>query len=142
MKILDHLRKGIAEGGSQPMPAARPIRTTLRAAHVLAFGALFGGHVFSVEAERLVPALLAVIVTGTTFMLFEIWRAPIWLVQVRGVATYAKLALLLCIPAFWPQRVWILSAIVVIGTVVSHMPSKYRYWSLLHRREVHGGAKG
>lgn len=142
MKIFDHLRKGIAEGGSQPMPSARPIRTSLRAAHVLAFGALFGGHVFAVEAERLVPALLAVIVTGTLFMAFEIWRAPIWLVQVRGVATYGKLVLLLCIPAFWPQRVWILAAIVVIGTVVSHMPSKYRYWSLLHRREVHGGAKG
>jgi hypothetical protein len=109
---------------------------------MLAFGALFGGHVFAVEQERLVPALVAVIATGTAFMLFEIWRAPIWLVQVRGVATYAKLVLLLSIPIFWPQRVWILAVIVVIGTVVSHMPSKYRYWSLLHRREVHGGAKG
>jgi len=140
--FLATLRTRVRDGSSPPMRASRPLRTTLRTTHLLAFGALYGGHVFDIAPERLLPALAAVLASGGAFMLFEIWRAPIWLVQVRGVATYAKLGLLLSVPAFWAERVWILSAIVVIGTVVSHMPSRYRYYSLLHRRVMNGGEKG
>jgi hypothetical protein len=114
----------------------------LRTAHVLASGTLYGGHVFGVEADRLFPALLAVVFTGAAFLAFEVWRSPIWLVQVRGAAIYCKLGLLLAVEFFWEQRVLILTAIVAIGTVVSHMPSRYRYYSFLHRSEVPGGEKG
>ena len=118
------------------------MRTLLRAAHVLAVGALYGGSLYGVSEERLLPALLATIVTGLLFMSFEVWRAPICFVQVRGAANFFKLALLAMLPFFWDQRAWILSGIVVIATVVSHMPSKYRYFSLRHGRVMGGEAKG
>ncbi len=140
--VLSHIRQGVAVGGSQPMRGSRPLRTTLRTAHLLAFGALYGGHVFGVSAERLLPALLAVLATGGAFMLFEIWRAPIWLVQVRGAATYCKIALLLTINPLWEYRLVILTLVVVIGAVVSHMPGQYRYYSLRHGRVMRGGDNG
>ena len=142
MNVLENRRSGIVTGGSRPMRASRPIRTGLRTAHVLASGALYGGHVFGVDAERLFPALVAVVATGTAFLLFEVFQSPIWLVQVRGAAIYCKLGLLLAVDSFWDHRVLILTAIVAIGTVVSHMPSRYRYYSFLHRREMPGDGKG
>ena len=60
---------------------------------MIAAAALYGGHVFDVAAERLLPALAATLATGAVLTAFEIIRAPVWCVQVRGAATFAKLAL-------------------------------------------------
>ncbi len=141
-RLFLRLRQGIADGSSTPMRGSRVIRTTLRTAHLLAIGALYGGHVFGQTADRLFPALIAALATGLVFMAFEVWRAPIWLVQLRGAATYLKLVLILCVSLYWEQRVAILTLVVIIGTVVSHMPARYRYYSLLHRRVVYGGESG
>ena len=115
----------------------RTLRTTLRTLHVLAVGAYFGGHVFSVAPERLIPALVGVVVTGGLFALFETVCAPVWIVQIRGVATLVKLLLLASVPLFWAQRLWILALIMAIGVVITHAPSQIRYYSVLHRRVVH-----
>jgi len=37
---------------------------------------------------------------------------------------------------FWEQRVWLLMLVLVIGSVGSHMPGRFRYYSLLHRRVI------
>jgi hypothetical protein len=118
------------------------MRTTLRTVHLIAIAALYGGHVFGVEKERLLPALVAVLASGAAFMVFEVLRSPIWLVQLRGVATYIKIAMMSSVGIFWDQRVLILTAVLAIGVVVAHMPGRYRYFSLLHRREMPGGDRG
>jgi hypothetical protein len=120
----------------------RVLRTTLRTAHLLAVGAYYGGHVFSVSPERLVPAALAVIATGVLFAIFEVWSAPVWLVQTQGVATYIKLALIASVSLFWDQRIWILSVVMVIGVVVSHAPARLRYYSVKDRRVVYTDGNG
>ncbi len=120
----------------------RAIRIGLRTLHLAAFGAYYGGHVFGVDAARLLPALVGAVGTGFAFAAFEVWCAPVWLVQVRGVATYAKLALLLCVPLLWEWRVALLTGILLIGSVASHMPGRYRYYSLRHRRVVKAEGKG
>ena len=120
----------------RPVPGARIIRTLLRTAHLIAAGALYGGHVYGVEAERLVPALAAVLATGGAFLGLEVYQASIWLVQVRGVATMAKLALVAAVSLFWEIRVPLLTMAVIIGGVSSHMPGRWRYYSVLHRRVV------
>lgn len=122
--------------------SSRLLRTGLRTAHLIAFGAFYGGVVFGVEPGRLQPALVAAVGTGVLFMAFEIARAPVWLVQVRGVATYAKILLVLALPLLETGRVAVLTVVVVIGAVVSHMPGRYRYYSLRERRTVDTHAKG
>jgi hypothetical protein len=138
----ERLRRGLTDYEPAPLPAARTMRTALRCAHMLAFGGYYGGHLFSVGPERLLPALALVITTGGAFMSFEIWRAPIWLAQIRGVACYLKLALLLSVAACWEYRIAILTLVVVIATVISHAPGRVRYYSLLHMREVTTDSKG
>jgi hypothetical protein len=138
----EQLRRGLADYRAAPLAASRTLRTTLRCAHMIAFAAYFGGHVFSVEPERLLPALVAVLATGGAFVAFEIWRAPVWIAQIRGVACYLKLALLFSVPAFWEYRIALLTAVLVIATVISHAPANIRYYSLLHLREVTTDSKG
>ena len=64
------------------------------------------------------------------------------MVQIRGVATLVKLLLVAAVAAFWEQRVALLSLALVIGAVVSHMPGRWRYHSLLHGRVVGPEDKG
>jgi hypothetical protein len=104
--------------------------------------AFYGGHVYGVPEERLEPALWAVVATGFAFAILEIVRAPIWLVQLRGVAVYLKIGLMFGATPGSPLRVPLLTLALVIGVVVSHMPGRYRYHSLLHRRVVGHGDKG
>jgi hypothetical protein len=120
----------------------RVLRTSLRTAHIVAFSALYGGHVYGVAPERLVPALIATIATGGAFMALEVYSAPVWLVQVRGVATLVKLVLVASVAVLWDWSVFLLTIVTAIGVVTSHMPGRYRYYSLLHRRDVGHGGKG
>jgi hypothetical protein len=119
------------------VPGIRALRTGLRTAHIIAFGALYGGHVYGVGAERLLPALYATLASGGAFLALEVYRAPVWLVQVRGVATFVKLLLVMSVALLWDLRIAILTLAIVIGAVTSHMPSRFRYHSWLH-----GGAIG
>ncbi len=121
------------------MSRSRLLRTTLRTLHLVAFGAYYGGHVFGVDAARLLPALVAVVGTGIAFLLFEAWRAPVFLVQVRGFATYAKLALVVSTHWFWDYRVAILTLVAVIGSLVSHVPASIRYYNLIGGEVVDAG---
>lgn len=118
----------------RPLPASRPLRTSLRTLHLIAFGALYGGHVFAVSPERLIPALAATLASGGALAALEMYRTPVWPVQVRGVATFVKVLLVAAVGVWWNAGVWLLTAAIAIGAVVSHMPGKYRYYSLLHGR--------
>lgn len=120
----------------RPLPGVRVIRTTLRTAHLLAFGTLYGGHVYNLPAQRLWPAMLATVASGGTLMALEIYRTPLWLGQVRGMATLVKIGLVIAVAVYWDQRLWLLTAAVILGGVVSHMPGRYRYYSLIHGHPV------
>jgi hypothetical protein len=130
------------EAPGRAIPGSRWLRTSLRTLHLVAVGALYGGHVYGVDPERLVPALLGVLATGGTLVVFEVWQAPIWLVQVRGAATFLKLALVAGVGAAWEARLVLLTLALVVGSVSSHMPGRWRYHSLLHGRVVGPTEKG
>jgi hypothetical protein len=124
------------------VPGERALRTTLRTAHIVAFSTLYGGHLYGVAPERMVPALIATLATGAAFACLEVYRTPSWLIQMRGLATAAKLALVTSVALFWDWRVLILTLVIAIGVVTSHMPGRYRYYSVLYGRIVDHGGKG
>lgn len=128
--------------GGLRIPGVRAWRTLLRTAHLIAFGALFGGHVYGIAPDRLTPALAAAVGTGAALMLLEVVHAPIWLVQVRGAATGLKIALVLLAQTVESLAVPLLTLTIAIGAVSSHMPGRWRYHSLLHGRVVGPREKG
>jgi hypothetical protein len=89
---------------------------------------LVGGHFFAMPPERLVGPLLWTVDSGITIMLLEMYGSMHWLLEVRGLLTVVKLVLVLLVPVFWSQRIWILLSIIVIGFVGSHMPGRLRYY--------------
>jgi hypothetical protein len=122
------------ESGAQTIPGARWLRTSLRTLHLIAAGALYGGCLYSVDVARLQPALHSVLLTGGLLTCFEVWQSRIWLVQLRGVATFLKLGILAG-AGFAPDLMAaLLTLSLVIGSVSSHMTSRWRYHSVLHGR--------
>ena len=97
-------------------------------------GVLFGGHVFDVSAERLLFWLYLSIFTGVCLIVIEAYPSCRWFYQGRGALVFCKVLLLSLIPWLWQYRVSILVAVIVIASVGSHMPGRFRYYSFVHRR--------
>jgi hypothetical protein len=118
------------------LSASRAWNIAVRTVHIGVTGALFGGHVFAVPAERLRPFLYLTILTGISLFVLELY--PEWrrVFEVRNAMTAAKLSLLSLIPWLWTCRVPILIVVILIASIGSHMPRRYRYYSLLDRRPV------
>lgn len=111
---------------------ARATNISLRTAHLAAMGVLLGGHAFDTPAERLLPALAGSVATGAALALSEAGFRLLWFHQLRGLMTLAKLGLLAVVPWYWAVRLPILISVVVIASVGSHMPGRWRYYSVIH----------
>lgn len=96
-----------------------------------------GGHAFDVTPERLEVSLWLTIGTGLALAMVEAGPRLLWFHQARGVMTMAKVALICVLPLAWDYRLLILLAVIVIGSVGSHMPGRYRHYSVLYRRVIH-----
>jgi hypothetical protein len=105
----------------------------MRTAHIAAMGILLGGHAFDVPRSRLLLALWLTIGTGVVLAALEAGPRLVWLHQGRGLMTFAKIVLLALVPVFWQYRLPILLAVVVLGSVGSHMPARFRYYSVIYR---------
>jgi len=118
---------------------ARLWNVSLRTAHIAAMGVLLGGHAFvpAEERDRLLLSLWLTIATGTCLGLLETGGRPTWFHQGRGLMTLAKLGLLCTVPFLWDYqrlRLAVLVTVVVIASVGSHMPARFRYYSVLYRK--------
>jgi hypothetical protein len=120
------------------LPHARAWNIAFRTAHLAATGVLLGGHAYNVAPDLLALPLWLSILTGAGLIFIEAYPSLRWLYQGRGLMVLAKLVLLLLIPWLWSYRLPILLAVVVIASVGSHMPSRFRYYSLLHGRVLNG----
>ena len=116
------------------LSGSRVMSIALRTLHLAAFGMLLGGHAFALDADRLIPYLWVTIVSGLGLIALEIYAVGLyWLILGKGIMVLVKLALLLVIPFFWEARVALLLLVMGIASVGSHMPARYRHYSLLHR---------
>jgi hypothetical protein len=107
-----------------------------RTAHIAVTSVLVGGHVFDVPQASLRPFLWAAIATGAALIILESHLGARWLHQGNGLAVLAKLALLVAIPFAWGARVPILLAVLVLASVGSHMPARFRYYSIIDHQVI------
>ena len=114
----------------------RALNIALRTAHIGAMAILLGGHAFDVAPERLKLSLWLTIGTGLILAALEAGPRLLWFHQGRGLLTMAKLALICAVPLAWDYRLPILLAVIVIGSVGSHMPGRYRYYSVVYRQVI------
>lgn len=120
----------------------RALNIALRTAHIGVTGVLCGGHVFGIPAGQLHVWLFWVILTGGLLTAVEAFPHVYWLYQGRGLFVLTKLLLLCLIPWLWDCRVAILAAVIVLASVGSHMPARFRYYSVLHGRVLNDQKPG
>jgi hypothetical protein len=99
-------------------------------------GILLGGHAFDVAPDRLLVALWFTVGTGLALAALETGGRLSWFHEARGIMNLAKLGLLGMVLLAWDYRLPILLTVVVLGSVASHMPRRYRHYSLLYRRVI------
>ena len=108
----------------------RAVNIGLRTGHIAAVSVLVGGLVFEVEPDRLHLSLGLTIATGLGMVAVEAFTRPRWLLEGRGLMTMVKLGLLCTVPWAWDARVPILVMAITVASVGSHMPARFRYFSL------------
>jgi len=118
------------------LPHGRAWNVGARTVHLAATGTLIGGHVFGAPADALLPWLWVGIASGVVMLGVELYTSFDWLTQIGGLAVVLKIALLCTIPFAWSARVLILFAVVAVAGVGSHMPGKFRHYSLVYRRMI------
>ena len=125
----------LARGFLGLLASARTWNIASRTAHIAAMAILLGGHAFDVSPDRLAASLWCTVGTGGVLGAIEAGPRWVWFHQGRGLMTLGKLVLVGAVPWFWEHRFFILLVVVVIASVGSHMPARFRYYSVL-RREV------
>lgn len=118
------------------VPLSRLSNIVTRTVHIGMAGILLGGHVFAIERIRLLPWVWLAVLTGMILMLIEAYPNWRYWCEGRGALVVIKILLLCLILWLWDVRVPILIAVVVIGSIGSHMPRKFRHYSLIERRVV------
>ncbi len=123
------------------IPGERGINIALRTAHLMTSGLLLGGHAFDVAPHRLILVLYLTIASGVGLAFLELYSSCRWIYLGKGVMVSLKIALLIAAGVWWKQRVMFLLLVVLVGSVGSHMPARFRYYSLLHGRVIGEPAK-
>ena len=113
-------------------------KTVLRAAHVAALMGAGGGFIFGADIEQWRWWWATAMLSGCLLMLWEIYRSSMWIVQLKGACTLAKVVLVgLCYPL--PQLApYLFTFVALLSVFIAHGPSQFRHYSLWHRRVLSG----
>lgn len=121
----------------------RAWKIAFRTAHIAAMALVVGGHAFDAATSRIYPWLLTTIVTGAALVAVEARDVSFrWVFEGRGLMVLAKLALLAIVPFAWSARLQILFVVIVIASVGSHMPGRFRHYSVIERGRPFPQARG
>jgi len=108
-------------------------KVIVRTIHLVGIAGLFGNAMMG-SYESIYITLT--IVSGIVLTLMEAWSSPIWFVQLRGVALYLKLLLLLPLHFYPNAAIPCLIAVIAISGFMSHAPSWIRYFSVRHWKVI------
>jgi len=111
-------------------------KISLRTLHLLAVAGVGGGILFGLDQDLWRNYWWLALVSGGLMMLVDIISNPLWLVQVRGLVIFLKLVLLVLLGRYPSLDGYLLGAIIVISTVISHAPGKLRYYSVYHGKQI------
>ncbi len=109
-------------------------KVIVRTIHLVGMAGVFGDAL----AHTSHPLYLYLaIISGIVLTLMEAYSGWIWFVQLRGIAVFVKLLLLLLMHQRPELAVPCLIVVIVLSGLMSHAPSWIRYFSLLHGEVVH-----
>ncbi len=111
-------------------------KISLRTLHLLAVTGVGGGVLFGLEKSLWLNYWWLALASGGLMMLMDMISNPVWIVQVRGLAIFLKLILLVFLGYYPAWDSVLLIVIIIISAVISHAPGKLRYYSIYHRKII------
>lgn len=118
------------------LPGKRWINISLRTLHLIGTAGIGGVYLLGFAPDGWRYFLWLTLASGIAMVGIEVWGNGVWLVQVRGVAILAKLALLGAMPLFPGSAAGLFTLVIIISAVGAHAPGRLRHYSLIHGREV------
>lgn len=107
----------------------------VRTLHIVSAGAVFGGILQRASYSDMRGWFLTVILTGLTLLLLEWLHDLHWPHRGKGLLVLCHI-IAAAASAFLPFfQVALLWTSLVVGSVGSHMPRRYRHWSILYGPE-------
>ena len=91
---------------------------------------------FDQPPEILLAWLWGSIVSGLLLFATDLHASCAVLIELRGMAVFVKILLLLLVPFMWESRVPLLIASLIIGAVSSHIPRTYRHRLLFLKDKI------
>lgn len=131
-----NLERTLFPANPRVFPFSRGVRIGLRTAHILTSGVLLGGYLFNVPATVLEPWLWSAVITGLLLFAIDLFATLAILFELHAIAVIIKILLLALTPFIWEHRVSLLVVILVIGSVSSHMPSRFRHKLIFFRSRI------
>lgn len=111
----------------------------LRTIHLIGVAGCGGAFLYQLPLASVFPYLQITLTSGVLMMLIAIWSNGIWLLQVRGVATLVKIAMLGYVMAYGNKE-WEYFAclfVIIVAGIVSHAPGRVRYFYLIpHKHDA------
>ena len=112
----------------------RLTKVAVRTVHLIGMAGMFGAAMYGASEPTY---FYLTMISGVVLVGMEAYSGWIWFVQLRGVAVYLKLLLLLALHFALQHTIVILIAVIAISGFMSHAPGWIRYYSLLHRKVVY-----
>ena len=109
-------------------------KISLRTLHLLAIAGVGGGILFGLEKDLWLNYWWLAVVSGFLMILMDVIPNPVWMVQIRGLAVFLKLILLLFLGSYPAWDIFLLIVVIIISGAISHAPGKLRYYSVYHRK--------
>jgi len=106
-----------------------------RTAHIAVAGVVFGGVILQISHDRMALWHYLVIASGGVLLFFEWRHDPNWPHRGKGLLVHLHVLMGLLVHVASSLAVFLLWGVVISGGIGSHMPRRYRYWSILYGPE-------
>ena len=111
----------------------RWLKISLRTLHLIGFAGVFASVLTSTEQN---VYWVITLVSGVGLLSLEALSNFAWFVQIRALAIYTKLILLVGMFLFTEYTWHCLIAMIIISGIISHAPSSVRYYSFIHGKKI------
>ena len=111
----------------------RWLNISLRTVHLIGVAGCGGALLNSQALASVYPYLQLTLISGVLMVALAIWSNGIWLLQLRGVATLTKVAMLSYAMSNESKN-WEFFAclfVIIVAGIVSHAPGKVRYYFVI-----------
>ena len=116
--------------------AKRWSKISLRTLHLIAVAGVGGGILLGIDKSQWLNYWWLALGSGFLMMLMDMISNRVWIVQVRGLTVLLKLILLVFLGSYPAWDKLLLLVVIIISAVISHAPSKLRYYSIYHKKVI------